>query len=273
MNDLPQIRTTATVTKLDKTFKGDVLVSGSHGGVYAAHLAALANIRGVILNDAGGGKDGAGYASLNYLDKFGIPAATVSHSSARIGDGEDMLKRGSISHVNNSASFLGCKINQSSCDCANFMLCARMLPNRIPPYEESRFLFSDQHQTPKIWGIDSASLIRHEDTNQIVLTASHGGLLSNEKSSAIAVDVAACAFNDAGVGREGAGISRLSALDERRIPAVTVDCMSARIGDIRSACETGIISYANKSADALGTIPGNSLREFAKNIRHLLNQH
>ena len=70
------IYTVPSITKLHENIEGLVLVSGSHGGVYPAYLAAKSGIRGVVFNDAGGGLDDAGYGSLPYLDDLGIPAAT-----------------------------------------------------------------------------------------------------------------------------------------------------------------------------------------------------
>jgi len=43
----------------------------------------------VILNDAGVGRDRAGIGGLALLDTIGMSAATLSHRSARIGDGDD----------------------------------------------------------------------------------------------------------------------------------------------------------------------------------------
>lgn len=264
--DTPRVAvlTATSVTKLGPDYVGQVLVCGSHGGVYAGYLAAKAEVRAVILNDAGGGKDDAGFASLPYLDRIGLAAATVSHASACIGNGEDMLARGSISHVNETAAALGCRAGQPCGEAAEILRSARPAHGQAMPYEEARFCFSAPGERPEVWGIDSASLVRPEDAGQIVLTGSHGGLLGGETQSAIRVDVLACAFNDAGVGADGIGITRLPALDPRGIAAVTVDCMSARIGDARSMWETGIVSHCNKTAAALGIEPGQSLQSFAK---------
>ena len=84
-----------------------MLVAGSHGGVVAAWYAAKAGARAVILNDAGIGKDEAGIAGLRWLEVIGMAAAAVSHASARIGDGADMLAHGTISHANTVANNLG----------------------------------------------------------------------------------------------------------------------------------------------------------------------
>ena len=103
-----QVLVVDTITKLDDGYRGCVLVAGSHGGVYPAYLAAKAGLRGVVLHDAGLGLDRAGIASLDYLDRLGLAAATVSHRSARIGDGRDMAERGVVSHVNAAAARLDC---------------------------------------------------------------------------------------------------------------------------------------------------------------------
>ena len=63
-------------------------------------------------------------------------------------------------------------------------------------------------------------------------------------------------YNDAGIGKDEAGVSRLPALDARGIAAATVSAASARIGDARSTYEDGIISRVNASAAALGLREG-----------------
>ena len=262
-----QIFTVASVTKLNSEHADHVLIGGSHGGIYAGYLAASAGARAIILNDAGGGLDGAGFASLLYLDDLGRPGATVAHDTARIGDGEDMAARGVISHVNRAAAALGCAVGQTAMVCAEAMRAAPAPSGDVPSYEEARFLFSDNQTEPLVWGVDSASLLRPEDAGQVVLTASHGALLGGDAASAIKYDVRACAFNDAGVGIESIGTSRLPALDQRQIAAVTVDCETARIGDARSMWQTGIISHANETATALRVVAGDTLKSFAQKAR------
>ena len=61
----------------------------------------------VVFNDAGGGKDDAGIAALAMLQKHGVAAATVAHTSGRIGDSLDMWENGVLSHVNAVARDLG----------------------------------------------------------------------------------------------------------------------------------------------------------------------
>jgi len=81
-----------TVTMLGSEHRGQVLIGGSHGGIYAGYLAAKAGVRAVILHNAGIGKDEAGIGSLAYLDQLRLPAAVLDHMSARIA--EDLDGRG-----------------------------------------------------------------------------------------------------------------------------------------------------------------------------------
>jgi hypothetical protein len=60
-----------------------------------------------VFNDAGGGKDGAGIAALAMLQAHGVAAATVAHTSARIGDARDAWDHGLVSQANAAALALG----------------------------------------------------------------------------------------------------------------------------------------------------------------------
>jgi hypothetical protein len=86
--------------------------------------------------------------------------------------------------------------------------------------------------------------------------------LGGRADTALKYDASAALFNDAGVGIDEAGVSRLPALDARDIAAGTVAAASARIGDARSTYEDGILSRVNSRAAALGLAPGMTAREF-----------
>ena len=100
---------------------GHVVVSGSYGGEYNAFHAAKWGIRGVVLNDAGVGKGGAGIKGLSYLDRIGLAAATADAMSCHIADAEHMLEHGRISHVNAAAQAIGCSVGQTVRQCADRM--------------------------------------------------------------------------------------------------------------------------------------------------------
>src|SRR5207302_4256 len=101
------------ITRVGPDASGAVVVNASHGGVYAAYLAAKLHAAAAIFNDAGIGRDRAGIGGLDYLQEFGIAAATVGHDTARIGDGADMMASGVITHANALAASLGVSPGQS----------------------------------------------------------------------------------------------------------------------------------------------------------------
>jgi hypothetical protein len=248
------------VTRLDGA-AGKVLVAGSHGGLIAAFLGAKAGVHALILNDAGLGKDRAGIAGLAYLEDIGMAAAAVDCMSARIGDGADMLARGVISHANAYAALRGVVAGQACRDAAERMRDAPPPHSPPPPYAEGRWRVAEG--PPEIWALDSIGMVEPQDAGRVLIIGSHGALHGGKRESALGVDAAAAVFNDAGIGADRIGISRLPALAARGIPAATVDCMSARIGDGRSAWETGVISHANGAAIALGAARGMAVHRFA----------
>jgi hypothetical protein len=258
----PQIIAEASVTKLDARHRDAILVAGSHGGVIAGFLAARAGVRAVILNDAGVGRDQAGISSLPYLERIGMAAATVGHMSARIGEGADMLARGVITHANAIATRLGVRAGQRCADAAERLKAAPGATGAPPSYEEARFPIRETPGEPPVWGLDSVSLMEPADKARILIIGSHGGILGGKPETAMKHDAIAGVFNDAGVGADGAALTRLPPLDARGIAAVTVDCMTARIGDARSSWETGILTHANETAKKLGARAGMSTQDF-----------
>ena len=264
-----------TVTKPKLDHRNSVLIAASHGGIYAGYLAARAHARGVILNDAGIGKDQAGIGSLAYLDELGVPAATIAHISARIGDGEDMVRRGTISYVNDAAVALDCRVGEPALSCAEKMRAAATFDDDLRPYEEARFGIRAQPGEPEVWGLDSISLLQPEDQVRIVVAASHGGVLAANRAEGVALSypVVAAVFNDAGVGADQAGISRLAAMDRTGLVGATVDCMSAWIGNARSTWESGVISHVNEGAAAFGAVPGWTCQDFVYCIIDEMSRH
>src|SRR5260370_27499464 len=106
---LAPIVTADSITRIgSEEAAGAVVVNASHGGVYAAYLAAKLGAAAAIFNDAGVGRERAGIAGLDYLQELGIAAATVGHDTARIGDGADMIARGVITPANGLAEASGC---------------------------------------------------------------------------------------------------------------------------------------------------------------------
>ncbi|HYC37784.1 MAG TPA: hypothetical protein VEC19_15255 [Usitatibacter sp.] len=83
-----------------------VVVTGSHGGLLGGRAddgMVRQDVFAAFFNDAGGGKDDAGFARLPVLDARGIAAATISCHTARIGDGRSGYDTGVLSRVNDVA--------------------------------------------------------------------------------------------------------------------------------------------------------------------------
>jgi hypothetical protein len=255
-----------SVTVLDVTAEGAVVVSGSHAGLYPAHLLAARGVASAVLNDASVGIDRAGILGLEHLDAWAIPACAVAHDSARIGDGADAVRRGTISHLNAAAARAGCAVGQSCREATEHLrrvagpdaTQARTRPGRIAP-EGRHLLIAGQ---PSVWAVDSASLLREADIGQVLVTGSHGALLGGRGGTAVKVPVAAVLFNDAGVGIDGAGTTRLPALDAQAIAGATVSAASARIGDGLSTYNDGILSAINRHAAGRGAEIGMSAKHF-----------
>jgi hypothetical protein len=251
-----------SVTSPGAEVAGNVLIAGSHCGVYAAYLAARLKVRGVILNDAGIGLDQAGIAGLAYLQRAGIAAAAIGYESARIGDGEDTAERGVVRWVNEAARSVGCDPGQSAMDAAMRLQSAPPGNGDAPELREGRHPIRISDAADVVVALDSASLVSEEDARRIIVTGSHGGLLGGDPRKALNIDVRAAFFNDAGVGCDRAGITRLPELERRGIVAGTVSHWTARIGDSRSSWETGVLSHVNREAEKAGAEPGMRLREF-----------
>jgi hypothetical protein len=265
VTQLAPVLTADSITRVGVEAAGAVVVNGSHGGIYAAYVAAKLRVAAAAFNDAGVGRDEAGIAGLHYLAGLGIPAAAVGHTTARIGYGSDMMARGVITHANAPAATLGCRPGMACPDAAAALQQASPSLREPPPALEAAFLLIGE--APAAWALDSASLVGPEQVGAIVVTGSHGGLLGGNPDTALKIDALAALFNDAGIGIDEAGVTRLPALDGRGIAAGTVAATSARIGDARSTYEDGILTRVNQRAAALGIAPGMTAREFVEIVR------
>src|SRR6202041_3664901 len=143
-NENAKIMTVASCSFVREEHRSHVVVSGSYGGRYNAFNAAKWGVRGVIMNDAGIGRDNAGIVGLDFLDQIGLAAATADARTCHIGDGDHMLAHGIISYVNRTAAALGCAPGQSVRNCAERMRAAT-IPTVAPPpiTDAARFVMRD----------------------------------------------------------------------------------------------------------------------------------
>jgi hypothetical protein len=111
-----------SISNVDAGDAGHVVVSASHGGASSGEFASRHKLAGAFFNDAGVGKDNAGIAALDMLERLGVPACTVSHGSARIGDAEDTWRHGVLSHLNAAAVSYGLKLGEPIQDAVGKLL-------------------------------------------------------------------------------------------------------------------------------------------------------
>jgi len=254
---LPEPLLADSITRLGPEAVGRVVITGSHGGVFAAFMARKAGCRAAIFHDAGVGLDNAGIGGLDWLAAQGMAAAAVDHHSAPIGEAAVMQARGVISHANAPALELGVHPGMGCAQAAGLLQVAPPHGGDCPDLQEAR------HETTPVPGgrrlilVDSASLVQAADAGQVVVTGSHGAVFGGNPANALKVDAWLALFNDAG----GAATSRLPVLQGRGGAAATVAAASARIGDARSTWEDGMISAFNQAAAALGAHNGMAARD------------
>ena len=92
------------------------------------------------------------------------------------------------------------------------------------------------------------------DAGCLAVSGSHGGISSAQY--ALAARPLIAVFNDAGVGKDEAGLAALPFLQGHAIAACTVAHTSARIGEAHSTLEEGVISHCNALAAGLGATAG-----------------
>lgn len=98
----------------------------------------------------------------------------------------------------------------------------------------------------------------------VVVCGSHGGRYP--AYLAARAGLRAVIFNDAGVGRDEAGIASLQLLGKGGMAVATVSHRTARIGEPADMLARGIISHANEPARAVGVEPGIPCRLAAERI-------
>lgn len=109
--------------------------------------------------------------------------------------------------------------------------------------------------------LDSVAHAAGNHHNSVIVCGSHGGksaakhLLQFMPSGAI--------FNDAGKGKDNAGITGLELFQAHFVPAAAVDNFSAKIGDGEDTYESGCISAINDEASKCGITIGMQVKEAA----------
>ncbi len=107
--------------------------------------------------------------------------------------------------------------------------------------------------------MDSITKVTPEDKGSIVVAASHGGSSSGEFALEVPLDLVV--LNDAGIGKDDAGIAALGLLQQNGVAGVTVGHDTARIGDSLDMWDSGVISRVNETGKARGLGERQKLRD------------
>jgi hypothetical protein len=110
--------------------------------------------------------------------------------------------------------------------------------------------------------LDSIAEILPEDAGRLVVSGSHGGISAAQ--FAVAVPLRGCFLNDAGLGKDDAGIAGLVLLP---YPAAACSHNSARIGDAADAWANGRLTHINDAGRAVGWREGLSVQDAAELLR------
>ena len=238
-----------------------ILVCASHcgdNGTFARKLKSC-HVKAVFLNNAGIGKNQAGISGLSHYQAENILACAVSHNSAEIGVSRDTWECGIISHTNSLAEETGIQpddsVQEAVAKIINLPSSAqknKSAESLSPEREENRSKvdLKKQIQT-QIDGVsitvtDSITFLNESNAGDIVVCGSHGGASAGHYAQKH--QLKAVFFNDAGIGKNNAGIKSLESLTDAGILACTVDCMSAEIFNGQDTLDNGIITVCNQLA-------------------------
>jgi len=114
--------------------------------------------------------------------------------------------------------------------------------------------------------MDSISYVTEANQADIIISGSHGG--TSSAGYAIAVAAGAIFFNDAGCGKNNAGIKGLELLQQHSIIAAAVDHRTAEIANGADTYAHGVITHVNISASHAGLYAGMHVRD-AVELLHL----
>jgi len=241
-----------------------ILVCASHCGDNGTFARKLKNchVKAVFLNNAGIGKNQAGISGLTHYQNEDILACAVDCNSAEIGVARDTWEYGIISHTNAPALALGIQTGDAVKEAVAKIINQMDLLSLIPIDKNSESVIKDKEECTgkvdlkkqiqtQIDGVnitvtDSITFLNEHNAGDIVVCGSHGGVSAGHYAAKY--QLKAVFFNDAGIGKNNAGIKSLEALNDAGILACTVDCMSAEIFNGQDILENGIITVCNQLA-------------------------
>lgn len=243
----------------------DVLICGSHGAPCATQLVMWARPRGLFIHDAGIGLGEGGVNGLKLLDAYLIPCAAVAAMSARISDGRDMYQNGIVSRANQAAQRMGVKSGMPVNTAAHILLDNN--PVQLKP--SRRQIKVDSNEYGNVFALDTVKYADQRIAGGVLCMGSHAARAMADYIDDLGFRLAGVITNDVGGAKDDSGIEGLGLLDPYQVPAATVYCASARVGDARSTYLTGRISHLNSTAAAIGI----EQEQTAKLAAHLMLKH
>jgi uncharacterized protein YunC (DUF1805 family) len=259
-----------------------ILVCGSHcgGNRDLARQVKNCHVKAVFLNNAGIGKNQAGIRGLTHYQAEHIVACAVDHNSAEIGVARDTWESGIISHTSPQAEELGIQTGDSVQKAIAKIIKLIDLPDSNQKNKHDESLIEEKKENyskvdlkkqiqTHIDGVsitvtDSITFLNEQNAGDIVVCGSHGGLSAGAYAQKHRVK--AVFFNDAGIGKNQAGIKSLESLSDAGILACTVDCMSAEIFNGQDTLDNGIITVCNQLAKTSNIKEKMPVKEAIKHI-------
>ncbi len=115
--------------------------------------------------------------------------------------------------------------------------------------------------------IDSITEITPAMSGAVIVSGSHGGRSVSIYALGIQPHPYAVFFNDAGIGKEDAGIVALDHLEQAGVICAAYSHDSARIGEARDGLANGVISASNRLARAASIQTGESVTAAVERLR------
>ena len=242
----------------------DVLIGGSYAARMTIAWAMRLGARAVVAHAAGVGKDNAGISGLCLAQEYHVPALACETMSARLAVGESVYE-GEVGHVNRAAQSLGVEIGQSIAEASDCLLNAEVGRKVVVEESLDDRIYELEH-LPKgniraSWGIPVLRSIKEARPQDVFIQASHCGLTL--VPHVLKLNLKGVVANDAGRGKDDSGIASFPYLAREGIAVAAVGAMSARIGDVMSTWEDGVISCMNEVAEKRGVREGMRTREAA----------
>lgn len=113
----------------------------------------------------------------------------------------------------------------------------------------------------RLFLLDTITAIDASCADGVIVSGSHGGASSTRFVTGAPARPHAVFFNDAGIGKQRAGIVALELLDEIDVVCAVYSHDSARIGDARDGFESGVLTGVNGCARAAGLAIGQTVRD------------